>query len=110
MVLRVHSSVSGVQILVCGVQVLGPSVAGLGFGVYLKSQAVLGHVHAFPVVVRFFFFLLLLSILELSDTTIYEPYIRALLGTASRFCEAVVVRCMQQTTHLAFQANKVGFT
>ena len=34
--------------------------------------------------------LLLLS-LELSDTTIYEPQIRALLGTASHFCEAVVV-------------------
>jgi len=28
----------------------------------------------------------------LSDTTIYEPYIRALLGTASHFCEAVVVK------------------
>ena len=28
---------------------------------------------------------LLLSSLELSDTTIYEPYIRALLGTASHF-------------------------
>ena len=30
---------------------------------------------------------LLLSSLELSDTTIYEPWIRALLGTASHFCE-----------------------
>ena len=28
---------------------------------------------------------LLLSSLELSDTTIYQPYIRALLGTASDF-------------------------
>ena len=32
---------------------------------------------------------LLFSSLELSDTTIYEPYIRALFGTASHFCEAV---------------------
>jgi len=29
---------------------------------------------------------LLLSSLELSDTQVYEPYIRALLGTASHFC------------------------
>ena len=31
---------------------------------------------------------LLLSSLELSDTKVYGPYIRALLGTASQFCEA----------------------
>jgi len=30
---------------------------------------------------------LLLSSLELSDTQVYEPEIRALLGTASHFCE-----------------------
>ena len=30
---------------------------------------------------------LLLSSLELSDTKVYEPYIRALLGTASHFSE-----------------------
>jgi len=35
---------------------------------------------------------LLLSSLELSDTTVYEPYIRALLGTASHFCEVVVLK------------------
>ena len=29
----------------------------------------------------------LLSSLELSDPQVYEPCIRALLGTASRFCE-----------------------
>ena len=29
---------------------------------------------------------LLLSSLELSDTTIYETYIRALLGTTPHFC------------------------
>jgi len=33
---------------------------------------------------------LLRSSLELSDTQVYEPYIRALLGTASLFCEVVV--------------------
>ena len=31
----------------------------------------------------------LLSSLELSDTQVYEPYIRARLGTAAHFCEAV---------------------
>jgi len=34
----------------------------------------------------------LLSSLELSDTKVYEPYIRALLGTASHFCEVVVLK------------------
>ena len=33
----------------------------------------------------------LLSSLELSDTQVYEPYIRALLGTDSHFCEVVVL-------------------
>jgi len=32
---------------------------------------------------------LLLSSLELSDVKVYEPQIRALLGTASHFCEVV---------------------
>jgi len=35
---------------------------------------------------------LLLSSLELGDTKVYEPYIRALLGTASHFCEVVVLK------------------
>ena len=35
---------------------------------------------------------LLLSSLELSDIQVYEPWIRARLGTASHFCEAVVLR------------------
>ena len=34
----------------------------------------------------------LLSSLELSGTHVYEPYIRALLGTASHFCELVVLK------------------
>ena len=33
---------------------------------------------------------LLLSSLELSDAKVYEPYVRALLETASDFCEVVV--------------------
>ena len=35
---------------------------------------------------------LLLSSIELSDTQVYEPYIRARLGTASHFCEVVVLK------------------
>jgi len=35
---------------------------------------------------------LLLSSLELSDTQVCEPKIRALLGTASHFCEVVVLK------------------
>jgi len=34
----------------------------------------------------------LLSSLELSDAKVYEPCIRALLGTASEFCEVVVLK------------------
>ena len=34
-------------------------------------------------IARMFFFSLLLSSLELSDTKVYEPYIRALLGTGT---------------------------
>ena len=37
-----------------------------------------------------FFFSLLRSCLELSDTQVYEPQIRALLGADSHFCEVVV--------------------
>ena len=35
---------------------------------------------------------LLLASQELSDTQVYEPYIRARLGTAAHFCEVVVLR------------------
>ena len=34
---------------------------------------------------------LLLSSLELSDTQVYEPQLRARLGAASHFCEVVVL-------------------
>jgi len=33
-----------------------------------------------------------LSSLDLSDTKVYEPYIRALFGTASHFCKVVVLK------------------
>ena len=33
-----------------------------------------------------------LSILELSGTQVYEPHIRALLGTTSQFCEVVILK------------------
>ena len=36
------------------------------------------------------FLFALLSSLELSDTEVYEPQIRALLGAASDFCEVAV--------------------
>ena len=35
---------------------------------------------------------LLLSILEMNDIKLYQSQIRALLGTASHFCEVVVLR------------------
>ena len=44
-----------------------------------------------PKQVRSFFFFITLG-LELSDTKVYKPEIRALLGTASHYCEAVVLK------------------
>jgi len=41
---------------------------------------------------------LLLSSLELSDTEVYAPYIRARLGTAAHFCEVVVPKLRTDTT------------
>ena len=41
---------------------------------------------------KYLLFSVLLSSLELSDAKVYEPQIRALLGTASHFCEAVVLK------------------
>ena len=38
------------------------------------------------------FLLLFFITLELSDMTIYEPSVRALLGTASGFCKAIVLK------------------
>ena len=40
---------------------------------------------------------LLLSSLELSDTKVYKPWIRALLGTAAHFCEVVVLKLRTQS-------------
>ena len=48
-----------------------------------------------------FFFIALSSLLlslELSDAQVYEPYIRALLGTASHFCKEVVLQL--RTVHI----------
>ena len=41
---------------------------------------------------------LLLSSLELSDTEVYEPERRALLGTGSHFCETVASQNHKQLT------------
>ena len=42
-----------------------------------------------PLLLRFLLFSL--SSLESSNTEVYAPWIRALLGTASQFCEAVIL-------------------
>jgi len=39
---------------------------------------------------------LLLSSLELSDTTVYEPQLRARLGTTAHFCEVAVLKLAGQ--------------
>ena len=50
----------------------------------------------------------LLSSLELGDTTIYEPQIRALLGTAPYFCPAPVLK--QRTVSLLRSASPSTLT
>jgi len=45
-----------------------------------------------PADAPFFFSSWLLSILELSDTKVHEPWVRALLGTAANFCQVVVLK------------------
>ena len=44
----------------------------------------------FPLIPALLLLALLLSSLELSDTKVYEPQIRARLGIAAHFCEVVV--------------------
>jgi len=41
---------------------------------------------------------LLLSSLELSDAQMYEPSIRAILGSAAHFCEAIVLKSRTRIT------------
>jgi len=41
----------------------------------------------------------------LSDTTVYEPSIRALLGTASHFCEVVVLK-LRPTPQVVLHEDK----
>ena len=52
---------------------------------------------------------LVLSSLELSDTQVYEPYIRALLGTASYFCEIInlISRTVPNGTTLSLRILRV---
>ena len=49
---------------------------------------------------------LLLSNLELSDTKVYEPYIRARLGTAAHFCKVVVLKL--RTVYILSTDDRVG--
>ena len=55
----------------------------------------------------FFFFFMNLG-LELSDTEVFEPQIRALLGIAAHYCEAVVLqsRTVPSGTALAFPSSR----
>ena len=48
-----------------------------------------------------FFFCFITLSLELSDAKLYEPYIRALLGTASHYCEAVVLKSIRSSQESA---------
>jgi len=51
---------------------------------------------------------LILSSLELSDTKVYEPYVRALLRTASHSCEVVVLE--SRTASVGHTRERVGCT
>ena len=47
----------------------------------------------------------LLSSLESSDTRVYEPSIRALLGTTSQLCEAVVLKLRRTESEAELDAD-----
>jgi len=51
---------------------------------------------------------LLLSSLELSDTKVYEPEIRALLRTAAHFCKVGVLK-LSAASRSSKSASTVGF-
>ena len=60
---------------------------------------------------------LLLSSLELSDTNVYAPSIRALLGTALCFCEVVVlplfllsIHCRANAAHVRHSGSNAGLS
>ena len=46
--------------------------------------------------------------LELSGTNVYDPYIRALLGTASHYCEVVVLKQAGHLTATSFGGASQG--
>ena len=62
----------------------------------------------------FFFFFTLVTgprrslSLKLSDTRVYEPQIRALLGTASHFCEVIVLKLRTEGHRVAGDSNYHG--
>ena len=63
---------------------------------------------AWPAGSGFFYFSLLLSRRELGDTQVYEPQIRALLGTATHFCEVVVLRSRTVPNGLGFRILRLN--
>ena len=49
---------------------------------------------------------LLLPSLELSDTQVYEPLIRDLLGTASQFCRVVVLKSRTESSGITLSSTR----
>ena len=68
---------------------VGVSGAALARGWAEKGREATGAARVSP---SHFFLALIPSNLELSDTKVCEPYIRALLGTASHFCVVLALK------------------
>jgi len=69
-----------------------PRCSVIKFAPYTVSKLIARGNLTFDERVVLHFFSLLLSILELSGTQVYKPSIRALLGSASHFCEVFVLK------------------
>ena len=73
--------------------------------IQLSSVAFHFHVHQFSFRVTTYRYGLGLFIalgLELCDTEVYKPYVRALLGAAAHYCAAVVLKSRTASLLLSF--------
>ena len=107
---RVEGGGCRVQGAGCRVQGAGCRVQGAGCrvqgGGWRTQRAPDPHAPDPSGTLCFFFFFFITLGLELSDTNVYEPEIRALLGTASHYCEAVDLEWHPTPMHPSLLASQ----
>ena len=101
----------GIRVSGFGLRVQGLGLRSSGLDVvFRKSFCALADVPALGITgcVESFSSSLLLSSLELSDTQVYPTQIRALLGTASHFCQVVVLKLRTWSNAVDFIVKSRG--